>query len=77
MCAEKIQRIFQAILLGLIMGFAANGIAGEHSMLQIAFLLQLVMIILLLIGGFSGICPGLIILKGILPSCDDNKKEKK
>jgi len=69
MCAERMQRIVQAILLGMTLGFWGSG------MVQIAFLVVLAMIILLLIGGFTGFCPGLLILKAILPSCDEMKKE--
>ena len=63
MCAERMQRIIQAIILGLIMGLAGS------DMIQIAFLLMFAMMILLLIGGLTGFCPGLMILKAILPSC--------
>jgi len=70
MCAERMQRILQAIVLGFILGFWGSG------MIQIAFLLVLAMIILLLIGGFTGLCPLLIVLKEILPSCHKNKEEK-
>jgi len=65
MCAERMQRIFQAIILGLIMGLAGS------DMIQIAFLLMLAMMVLLLIGGFTGFCPGLMILKAVLPSCHE------
>ena len=64
MCAERMQRIIQAIILGLIMGLAGS------DMIQIAFLLMFAMMILLLIGGLTGFCPGLMMLKAILPSCD-------
>lgn len=63
------QRIVQAILLGITLGLWGSG------MVQIAFLVVLAMIILLLIGGFTGFCPGLLILKTVLPSCDETKKE--
>ncbi len=71
MCAERMQRIIQAIILGIIMGLAGSG------MIQVAFLLMLAMMVLLLIGGFTGFCPGLMILKTILPSCDEVEEEKK
>jgi len=69
MCAERMQRIVQAIILGMTLGLWGSG------MVQIAFLVVLAMIILLLIGGFTGFCPGLLILKAILPSCDEKKRE--
>jgi len=70
MCAERMQRIIQAIILGLIMGLAGSG------MIQIAFLLMLFMMVMLLIAGLTGFCPGLLILKAILPQCNENKIEK-
>jgi len=69
MCAERMQRIIQAIILGLIMGFAGS------DMIQIAFLLMLAMMVLLLIGGLTGFCPGLMILKAILPSCKEAQQK--
>lgn len=63
MCAERMQRIIQAIILGVIMGLVGSG------MMQVAFLVTLSMIILLLVAGFTGFCPGLIVLKKLLPSC--------
>lgn len=70
MCAERMQRIVQAILLGMILGLWGSG------MIQIAFLLVLAMIVLLLIGGLTGFCPGLLILKSILPSCNEDRKKE-
>jgi hypothetical protein len=77
MCAEKIQRLIQASILGFVLGFAANGINGDTLMLQIAFLLQFSMMVMLFIAGATGWCPGLIILKKIFPSCEEmNNKDK-
>jgi len=70
MCAEKIQRLIQAIILGIVMGLAASGMSGETGMLQLAFILQFGMMVMLLIAGFTGWCPGIIILKKIFPSCE-------
>ena len=69
MCAEKIQRIIQAVILGLVMGLAGMG------MLKTAFILQFAMMVMLLIAGFTGFCPGLAILKKIFPACkcEENK----
>ncbi len=68
MCAEKIQRLIQASILGFVMAMAGSG------MIQIAFLVQFAMMVMLLIAGATGFCPGLIILKKIFPSCkcDEN-----
>lgn len=71
MCAERLQRLIQAIILGFVMGLTAMGMSGEQAMLQLAFLLQFSMIVLLLIAGFTGWCPGLTILKKLFPSCNE------
>lgn len=70
MCAEKIQRLIQASILGIVMGFAANGMNGEAAMLQVAFVLQFGMMVMLAIAGLTGWCPGLIVLKKVFPSCE-------
>jgi len=69
MCAEKIQRLIQASILGFIMGLAGS------DMIQIAFLLQFAMMLMLLIAGLTGFCPGLIFLKKIFPSCEETHKQ--
>ncbi len=74
MCAEKIQRLIQASILGFVMGLAGSG------MYAAAFILQFAMMITLMIAGLTGFCPGLIILKKIFPSCEYveiNVNEKK
>ncbi|WP_309496923.1 hypothetical protein [Sulfurovum sp.] len=71
MCAEKIQRLIQASILGIVMGLAASGMGGEAGMLQLAFLVQLGMMIMLLIAGLTGWCPGIILLKKVFPSCEE------
>jgi len=69
MCAERIQRIVQAIILGLIMGLAGS------KMFAAAFVVTLAMMIMLVIAGITGFCPGLMILKKIFPpcKCEDQK----
>lgn len=76
MCAEKIQRLIQASILGFVLGLAGMGIAGEQLMLQMAFLLQFGMMAILVIAGLTGWCPGLIMLKKIFPSCEESTKDK-
>jgi len=63
MCAEKIQRLIQASILGFVMGLAGSG------MYEAAFILHFAMMITLVVAGLTGFCPGLIILKKIFPSC--------
>ncbi len=65
MCAEKIQRLLQASILGMVMGLAGSGI------IQLAFLIQFGMMVMLVIAGLTGWCPGIIILKKIFPSCEE------
>ncbi len=65
MCAEKIHRLIQASILGIVMGFAGSG------MYAAAFILQFGMMVMLVIAGLTGWCPGLIILKKIFPSCEE------
>ena len=69
MCAERIQRIVQAIILGLIMGLAGS------KMFAAAFVVTLAMMIMLVIAGITGFCSGLMILKKIFPpcKCEDQK----
>ena len=70
MCAEKIQRIIQASILGMVMGLAGSGMYAG------AFILQFGMMVMLVIAGLTGWCPGLIILKKIFPSCEEmNNKD--
>jgi hypothetical protein len=71
MCAERIQRLLQASILGFIMGLAGSG------MIQLAFILQFAMMVALAFAGLTGICPALIILKKIFPSCECNQKNEK
>lgn len=78
MCAERVQRIVQAILLGFIMGLAGLGMAGDTLMLQLAFIMMFAMMIMLLIAGFTGFCPGLMVLKKIFHPCkceENNEKD--
>jgi hypothetical protein len=75
LCAERMQRIVQAIILGVTMGLAAAGIGGDTKMLQLAFLIQFSMMVMLIIAGVTGWCPGLIVLKKIFPSCEEAKKD--
>ncbi|MFT7824014.1 MAG: hypothetical protein ABXS92_04560 [Sulfurimonas sp.] len=76
MCAERVQRLIQAVILGMVMGMAAMGIAGEQGMLQLAFLVQFAMMIMLIIGGVTGWCPGLIILKKIFSPCEHKPRDE-
>ncbi|MCB4743140.1 MAG: DUF2892 domain-containing protein [Sulfurovum sp.] len=67
LCAERMQRIVQAIILGLILGLAGMQI------FKIAFLIMVAMMSMLFIAGVTGFCPGLLLLKQFFPSCEQNK----
>lgn len=69
MCAEDIQRLIQASILGFVMGLAGSG------MYVAAFILQFAMMLILVIAGLTGFCPGLIILKKIFPACKCEDKD--
>ena len=63
MCAQQIQRLIQASILGIVMAL----VVGEFY--KLAFLLQFGMMFMLFVAGITGWCPGLIVLKKIFPSC--------
>jgi len=69
MCAENIQRLIQASILGFVMGLAGSG------MYAAAFILQFAMMVMLVVAAFTGFCPGLIILKKIFPACKCEDKD--
>jgi hypothetical protein len=64
LCAERMQRIVQAIILGLIMGLAGA------QMFKAAFIVTFAMMVMLFIAGITGFCPGLMILRKIFPACE-------
>jgi len=71
LCAERVQRIVQAIILGLILGLAGL------KLFKAAFLVMFAMMMMLLVAGVTGFCPGLMILKKVFPPCEcEEKKEK-
>ena len=69
LCAERMQRIVQAMILGLIMGLAGA------QMFKVAFLVTLAMMLMLFIAGLTDFCPGLMILKKVFPACDCDEKK--
>ena len=69
LCAERMQRIVQAMILGLIMGLAGS------KMFAAAFIVTLSMMLMLVIAGLTGFCPGLMILKKIFPPCECEEKK--
>ena len=72
-CVERLQWLIQAFLLGAIMGMAALGMGGDSMMLQLAFVVQLAMMVMLAFAALSGICPGRLFLEQFFPSCYKKK----
>jgi len=70
LCAERLQRIIQAIILGLILGLAGM------QMFKAAFLVTVAMMMMLFIAGVTGFCPGLMILRKLFPSCYECEENK-
>jgi hypothetical protein len=64
MCADRLRSIILAILIGIFMGLAATS-------MQYAFIGFLILIIALLVDGFTSFCPIRAMLRTILPKCDD------
>ena len=65
MCAERLWLMLVAILLGMVMGLAGSRMFGA------AFIVQLAIVVILLVRGLTGKCPSLMILKQILPPCNE------
>ncbi len=66
MCVDRMRSLILAIIIGLSMG-----IAGEQNF-QLAFIMQLLLIIALLVDGATGFCPIRAVLHNILPPCNRN-----
>jgi len=66
-CAQRVQRVLMAIMLGIVMGLAGSG------MLAAAFFLQLFIMIMLIIWAVTNFCPSIWMLEKILGKCDFEK----
>jgi hypothetical protein len=69
LCAERMQRIVQAFILGLILGLAGS------KMFAAAFIVTVAMMLMLFIGGLTGFCPGLMLLKRVFPPCESEENK--
>jgi len=67
MCAERLWYILVAILMGFVMGLAGS------QMFAAAFVIQLAIMGIMLMRGFSGFCPSVMIFKQFLPPCNTNE----
>jgi lipopolysaccharide export LptBFGC system permease protein LptF len=63
MCAERMQRVLMAIVLGVILYFFGMG------MMQVAVVLQTLVIVMILVWAVTNFCPSLWIFKKIFPPC--------
>jgi hypothetical protein len=68
MCAERVHRLIIAIILGFVMGMVGAG------NMQIAFLIQFVLMAIFIVWAVTDFCLSLSILKKILPPCGFDKK---
>jgi hypothetical protein len=65
MCVERMRSIIIAILIGFALGFL-----GSRN-IQAMFIIDLVVIVALLVDGFTGFCPIRTVLNRLLPKCED------
>jgi len=69
-CAQRVQRVLMAIMLGVVMGLAGSGFMAA------AFLLQLFIMIMLLIWAATNFCPSIWALEKLIGKCDFEKSGK-
>jgi len=69
MCAQRMQRILTAVVLGVIMYFFAMGQAGDHGSFQIAVVMQFFVIVMTLVWAFTNFCPASWAMKKTFPDC--------
>ena len=80
MCAERIQRILTALVLGIILYFFATGSAelkaGAASSFnfQVAVILQFFVIVMVLVRAFTNACPSLRMIQKAFPPCQWKNK---
>lgn len=68
MCVEKLQKIFLAFALGIVMMLAASG------SIKAAFLLQVFLMVILIANALTGFCTLTKVLNSAFPMCDEEKK---
>ncbi|WP_300362865.1 phosphoribosylaminoimidazole synthetase [Hydrogenimonas sp.] len=73
MCAERIQRILTAIMLGIALMFLAQGAAGNALFLKIGVALQVFIMLMMLVWAFTNFCPSLWFFTKVFGPCDWNK----
>jgi hypothetical protein len=82
MCAERMQRILTALMLGIILYFFATGSAelqaGATSSFnfQVAVVLQFFVIVMMLVWAFTNFCPSTWMMKKAFPPCKWEKEKE-
>ena len=71
MCVEKLQKIILASTMGMVLMLAAIG------SIKLAFVLQVMVMLMLLISGLTGFCYITKVLSSAFPFCNDNNKDTK
>ncbi len=74
MCAERVQRILTAIMLGIALMFLAQGVSNPLY-LKIGVALQAFIIIMMLVWAFTNFCPSLWFFTKVFGPCRWNEKE--
>jgi len=69
MCVEKILKFILASALGMVLMFV-----GMKSF-ALAFLLQVIIMVMLVISGLTGFCTLTKLLNKAFPSCNENNNE--
>ncbi len=75
MCAERVQRILTAIMLGIALMFLAQGAAGDSLSLKIGVALQAFIIVMMLVWAFTNFCPSLWFFNKVFGPCDWGKEK--
>lgn len=68
LCVEKLQKIFLAFALGIVMMLAASG------SVKAAFLLQFIIMVVLIANALTGFCTLTKVLNSAFPMCNEEKK---
>ena len=68
-CAQRVQRVLMAIMLGLVMGLAGSG------MMAAAFVLQLFIMVMLIVWAVTNFCPSIWMLEKLIGKCDFEKAD--
>ena len=70
MCAERIQRVLMAIMLGVVI------VLINLSLTIVAMVLQGFIIVMIIVWAFTDFCPSLWTFKKMFGSCDFDKKKQ-